>query len=382
MAFKFDTLILNTEVYTIMVDQDEAPQRGPYRHIALADKLRLAAAYDNGDDHVALAQVLGIKRTTAASIVAKHALGKPVEQPRGGRREQRVLVTPEVIETLIAIVEESPGFTLRQIGDHLYQRNGVRLSISTISRVLDAQLIRVKKLEIAPVERNLPRIKMDRQVYAEWLLGLGAGARANLLFMDEAGFNLHTSRTRGRARVGERAVRQVLGARGRNLNLILTISPQGGIVYYEMVVGSINAEVMAHYLYNLSEVIGEEHAVDLIMDNAPAHNGATMGYNNHRVRKLPAYSPFLNPVENAFSAVKAYVKRQLNEPDVQLQIQDRDTARAAGLNLQQYRLQVIKDIATDALENGAAVTPEKTEQWYHHTYSYLAACVRQDDILM
>ena len=184
----------------------------------------------------------------------------------------------------------------------------------------------------------------------------------------------------GRARVGERAVRQVLTARGRNLNLILTIPARGCIVYYETVVGSVTAEVMAHYFDNLSEIIGEEQAVDLIMDNAPVHNGATMRI--HRIRKLPAYSPFLNPVENAFSAVKTGVKRQLNEPDMQLQILDRDTARAAGLNLQQHRLQIINNIVVNALEHGDAVTPQKTDTWLQHTYSYLAACVRQDHILM
>lgn len=129
--------------------EGEAPRRGPYRRIALADKQRLIAAFDRGDDHLALAHALGIKRTTAASIVAKHARGEPVEQPRGGRREQRVLVTPEVLVALVAIVEESPGFTLRQIGNHLLQRSGVQLSTSTISRALDAQLIRIKKLETA-----------------------------------------------------------------------------------------------------------------------------------------------------------------------------------------------------------------------------------------
>ena len=119
-----------------MENRVEASQRGQYRRIALTDKLRLTAAFDRGDDHLALAQALGIKRTTAASIVAKHARGEPMEQPRGDRREQRVLVTPEVLVTLIDIVEESPSFTLRQIGSHLFQRSGVQLSTSTISRAL------------------------------------------------------------------------------------------------------------------------------------------------------------------------------------------------------------------------------------------------------
>ena len=162
----------------------------------------------------------------------------------------------------------------------------------------------------------------------------------------------------------------------------MTISARGGIVYYETVVGSVTAEVMAHYFDNLSEVIEEEQAVDLIMDNALVHNGATMRCDNHRIHKLPAYSPLLNPVENAFSAVKADVKRQLNEPDMQLQIQDRDAARAAGSNLQQHRLQIVNNIFINALEHGDAVTLQKTDSWFQHTSSYLAACVRQDHILM
>ena len=100
------------------------------------------------------------------------------------------------------------------------------------------------------------------------------------------------------------------------------------------------------------------------MDNAPVHNGATMRCNNHRIRKLPAYSPFLNPVENAFSAVKADIKRHLNEPDMQLQIQDRDAARTAGLNLQQHRFQIVNNIVINALEHRDAVTPQKTDTWF------------------
>lgn len=67
---------------------------------------------------------------------------------------------------------------------------------------------------------------------------------------------------------------------------------------------------------------------------------------------------------------------------MQLQIQDREAARAAGLNLQQHRLQIVRNIVANALEQGDAVTPEKTENWFQHTYGYLAACVRQDNIYM
>lgn len=40
----------------------------------------------------------------------------------------------------------------------------------------------------------------------------------------------------------------------------------------------------------------------IIKDNAPVLRGAVCGA--HDVRFLPAYSPFLNPIENAFGVFK------------------------------------------------------------------------------
>ena len=48
-----------------------------------------------------------------------------------------------------------------------------------------------------------------------------------MVFVDEFGFNLRLSRTRGRAHRGERAVRVVNGQRGRNFTLILAVSTEG-----------------------------------------------------------------------------------------------------------------------------------------------------------
>ena len=50
--------------------------------------------------------------------------------------------------------------------------------------------------------------------------------------------------------------------------------------------------------------------------------------------KLPPHSPMLNPIEFAFSALKAPVKRLLNEQ--MAQVLDRDLAAAAGLSMTTY----------------------------------------------
>ena len=76
----------------------------------------------------------------------------------------------------------------------------------------------MKKLCDAPAKINSQRTKNVRCDFGQWLLQNGV-QREELLFIDEAGINLYVVRTRGRARVGERAVRVVNGRRGPNLTL-------------------------------------------------------------------------------------------------------------------------------------------------------------------
>ena len=51
-------------------------------------------------------------------------------------------------------------------------------------------------MEDAPQERNSQATKELRRDYAQWLLR--EGVAHELIFIDEAGVNLHTKRTRGK----------------------------------------------------------------------------------------------------------------------------------------------------------------------------------------
>ena len=50
-------------------------------------------------------------------------------------------------------------------------------------------------------------------------------------------FNLFTRHTRGRARVGERAARQVGNSKGHSLTFIIAIPPEDGLVYFDPMPG-------------------------------------------------------------------------------------------------------------------------------------------------
>ena len=55
----------------------------------------------------------------------------------------------------------------------------------------------------------------------------GAAQPHELIYIDEAGFNLSKTRRRGRNIIGQRAIVQVPGQRGGNISLCAAISLQG-----------------------------------------------------------------------------------------------------------------------------------------------------------
>lgn len=350
----------------------------PYQQISKVDKQRIVDAHNNDEDYVETARLLGIKRTTAWAIIRRFLQTGLVVRPRGGFRQETNKVDDEMRNALVAIVEEHSAFTLSQIKNELQVRLPAKpaISIASVRKILDGQLMRMKKLEDAPIERNSEATKQARQRYAQWMMQ--EGMNQHLVFVDEAGFNLHTRRTRGRARVGERAVRQVAGSRGGNLNLLMAISPEAGMHYFELHVGTVNRDRFKDFLDNLGAVLGEEFDVSIVMDNAPIHNGVEMDAENHQIIKLPAYSPMLNPIENAFSSVKSAVKQMLNAR--MAEILDRAAAAAAHQTLTAYRMGILRQCVTRALEDDATITQIKCENWYRHTFAHMPACINMQDI--
>ena len=195
-----------------------------YQRISEIVKTSIIEAFQRDEDYYEVARLFNVKRTTAHGVVKRWQEHGVVVRPRGGAREATTKVDDEMKEAAVAIVERNAAYTLKQINAQLRQTfpQKPHISISTLATMLDGQLVAMKNLEDAPVERNSPDTKEERRQYATWLAA--EGVNQNIVYVDEYGFNLYTRRTRGRALVGQRAVRQVAASRGRNLNLLMAIS--------------------------------------------------------------------------------------------------------------------------------------------------------------
>jgi transposase len=132
-----------------------------------------------------------------------------------------------------------------------------------------------------------------------------------LVFVDESGSNIALTRLYGRAPRGKRAKGKVPRNRGKNMTVIscLTLDGLGESLIVD---GSANGELFEIYVEQFLAPSLKSGQV-VIMDNLSIHKGK-------KVRKLieargcqllflPAYSPDFSPIEEAYSKLKAVLRR-------------------------------------------------------------------------
>ena len=120
------------------------------------------------------------------------------------------------------------------------------------------------------------------------------------------------TRLYARAPKGERAYGSVPRNRGKNTVLIASMSLEGAMGEAMAVEGSTRAFVFEAYVEHfLAPTLEEDHIV--VMDNLGAHKTdrvrGLIEERGCRLWFLPAYSPDLNPIEEAFSKVKAHLRK-------------------------------------------------------------------------
>lgn len=112
------------------------------------------------------------------------------------------------------------------------------------------------------------------------------------------------------------------------------------------------------------------------MDNAPIHLSASCG--EIPIRRLPPYSPFLNPIENAFSVFKLKLRADLRlDSNVDLL-----SSIPAGVSVSEHRIGVLRDLARDILENQETVSGPKVEHMCQHVMRYMHRCLALADIIV
>ena len=132
-----------------------------------------------------------------------------------------------------------------------------------------------------------------------------------LVFVDECGTHTSMARLRARAPRGERVHGRVPRNRGKNTTLIASMG-SGGMGPCMTVVGSTTKAVFEAYVERvLAPSLYPGQVV--IMDNLGAHRAdrakELIEARGCELLFLPPYSPDFNPIEEAFSKLKALLRK-------------------------------------------------------------------------
>lgn len=351
----------------------------PYNRIQQLDRSRLVNAYQRGEDYIHLATQLGINKKTARNIVTRFVSEGRVDLlRRGGSRGEKmtILMKNHVLE----LVETKPTVTLREMKASLQAvfPESPSVSVQTLSRFLDGQLYTVKLIRNITPQWNAPDVKAERDNYVNWLTAEAMQDGSYLVYVDECAFNIWTARSFGRAPLGDPAVRVVCASRGSNLTVCLAVSPSNGLCHASFVLGGMTQVRFQDFVSELSALLDGQKC-HFIHDNASPHrNVPPMANEEHNLKPLPRYSPFLNIAENAISALKAACKQQLSEPAMQARMHDSAAAHAVGMTQHAFRMTLLQTVITNCLP---AITQNKCVAWHNHVFTYVPRVLRYEDIM-
>ena len=133
----------------------------------------------------------------------------------------------------------------------------------------------------------------------------------DLVFLDETGSHLGYTPTYARAPRGERAYATATANRGENKTVVaaLTLDGVGPLMRFDGAMTTVRFEGYVRHVLAPTLRAGQV----VIADNLQAHLSpvvrAAIEQRGARFLPLPAYSPDFNPIEEAFSKVKQFLRR-------------------------------------------------------------------------
>ena len=220
------------------------------------------------------------------------------------------------IKFIAALVDQKHCIYLNEICQALSKYRGCQVSVSTVSRTLWRLDFSWKSVSIRALERN----DILRAAYMNCIADVVTNPNM-FMFINEAACNRHTSgRRKGWAFMGRRCILHRFFVRGQRLSILPVLTTEG-IITHDIIPGSITTEHFVQFLQELVIPLTNPYPGPrsvIILDNCNIHHSEKIWalVEDEAMCKLiflPPYSPDLNPIEQAFSSIKAYLRRHWDD---------------------------------------------------------------------
>jgi transposase len=203
-------------------------------------------------------------------------------------------------------VAKEPDLTLEEIRDRLRCEKKLAVAISSVWRFYDRLEITFKKSPAA--EQDRPDVVAARKELKAEQPTLKA---SRLVFIDETAMTTKMTRLYGRAPVGARLVAKVPHGHWKTLTLVAALRVDGMTAPYVLDGAMDGLAFLAYVEQVLVPTLKKRDIV--LMDNVRTHRVAGVSEAieaaGAQLRYLPAYSPDLNAIENAYAKIKSDLRK-------------------------------------------------------------------------
>lgn len=267
-------------------------------------RIRLIRAVERGQSARSSAKLFDISASAAVKwMQAYRREGRGQAKPhRGGRRCALASHT----EWLKSRVTGEPDITLREICAEL-SGQGIATSKSAVSRYLLRMGFSFKKTVLAS-EQDRPDVKAARDLWSKDQTGLDP---QRLVFIDETGCATNMIRSRGRSIRGKRLRGQSPYGHWKITTFTAGLRVSG-LTAPMVLDGPMNGDWFKAYVRQVLVPTLKPGDI-VIMDNLSSHKSKDVRNAIERagaeLKYLPPYSPDLNPIEQAFSKLKAHLRK-------------------------------------------------------------------------
>ncbi|WP_175386493.1 IS630 family transposase [Rhizobium sp. 9140] len=273
---------------------------------ALSDDLRIRVlkASATGMSARQAAGRFGVGVSTAIRWIARAVEGEPTPRPQGWKRPS-VLYAHEAF--VVEMIDDRRDVTLDEMVERLSAERHVSISRSALGARLRGRGWTFKKKSAHALEQDRPDVLKRRRAWFDEQLDLDP---QKLIFIDETGLSTKMARLRGRAIRGERCRAGVPHGHWKTTTFTgaLRLTGMTAPFVYD---GAMNGNVFLAYVEQVLLPTLQPGDI-VVMDNLPAHKAAGVRDAIERMGAtlmfLPPYSPDFNPIENAFSKLKAMLR--------------------------------------------------------------------------
>src|SRR5215471_14017275 len=266
-------------------------------------RVRVIELIEAGSSRREAAELYGISPSVVVIWAQRwKQTGSISAKPSGGS----ISPLEEHAEFLLDLIVEQPDLTLDEVVVAM-SKAGIVGSRTAVWRFYERHDISFKKTLYAEEQRRADVVRARRR----WMREQGLFDPARLVFIDETCTNTAMVRLRGRAPRGERLVGYAPHGHWKTITFVGGLRQRGMIAPF-VLEGAINGPMFLAYVKQCLVPTLKRGDI-VLMDHLPAHKvagvaeaieaaGATLIY-------LPKYSPDLNPIELAFSKLKAHLRK-------------------------------------------------------------------------